>query len=70
MALASRPSARRPTTCIPGSSRQLRKNRIGLPQAPLGVTRFRVTFTQPGIFDYKCSLHDALGMVRQIIVVP
>ena len=31
---------------------------------------FRVTFTQPGVFDYKCSLHDALGMVRQIIVVP
>ncbi len=46
------------------------QERIGLPQAPLSVTRFRVTFTQPGVYDYKCSLHDDLGMVGQVIVVP
>ena len=46
------------------------QERIGLSQAPLSVTRFRVTFTQPGVYDYKCSLHDDLGMVGQVIVVP
>ena len=46
------------------------QDRIGLAQAPLGVTRFRVTFTQPGTYDYKCSLHDELGMVGRIIVLP
>jgi plastocyanin len=46
------------------------QDRIGLPQAPLGVTRFRVTFTQPGVYDYKCALHDGLGMLGKIIVLP
>lgn len=46
------------------------QDRIGLPQAPLGVTRFRVTFTQPGVYPYKCVLHDGLGMVGVIIVSP
>jgi plastocyanin len=32
------------------------------------VTRFRVTFTKPGIFNYRCVLHDDLGMVGQVIV--
>jgi len=46
------------------------QDRIGLPQAPVGVTRFRVTFTQPGAYQYKCVLHDELGMAGQIIVLP
>jgi plastocyanin len=46
------------------------QERIGLAQAPLGVTRFRVTFTHPGIFNYICSLHDELGMVGKVIVLP
>lgn len=52
------------------------QERIGLaqsllPPSPGGtVTRFRVTFTQPGTFDYKCALHDDLGMVGQVIVLP
>ena len=49
---------------------QAPQDRIGLPQAQLGVTRFRVTFTQPGVYQYKCVLHDELGMVGQIIVLP
>jgi plastocyanin len=46
------------------------QDRIGLAQAPLSATRFRVTFTQPGVYHYICVLHDELGMVGQVIVVP
>jgi len=46
------------------------QNQIGLPQPPLSITRFRVTFTRPGIFEYKCVLHDNLGMVGRVIVLP
>jgi plastocyanin len=46
------------------------QDRIGLPQAPLSATRFRVTFTQPGVYQYQCVLHDQLGMVGVIIVLP
>jgi plastocyanin len=47
-----------------------RQERTGLAQSPLGVTRFRVTFTSPGTFDYFCALHDDLGMVGKVIVHP
>ena len=43
---------------------------IGLPQSPPDVTRFRVTFTTPGTFNYICSLHDDLGMKGTVIVHP
>jgi plastocyanin len=46
------------------------QDRTGLAQAPLGVTRFRVTFTAPGVYHYICALHDNLGMVGEIIVLP
>ena len=46
------------------------QDRTGLAQAPLGVTRFRVTFTQPGVYHYICALHDNLGMVGEIVVLP
>ena len=49
---------------------QAPQDRVGLSQAPLGVTRFRVTFNGPGVYQYKCVLHDELGMVGQIIVLP
>ncbi len=46
------------------------QERTGLAQSPLGVTRFRVTFTSPGTFNYICALHDDLGMVGRVIVHP
>ena len=36
----------------------------------LNPTHFRVTFTQPGTYNYKCVLHDNLGMLGQVIVLP
>ncbi|PYJ76774.1 MAG: hypothetical protein DME69_12525 [Verrucomicrobia bacterium] len=44
------------------------QERLGLPQAPLGVTRFRVTFPNAGTFPYICALHDDLGMTGTVIV--
>ena len=44
------------------------QDRAGLAQSPPGVTRFRVTFTSPGMFDYICAIHDELGM-KGIVVV-
>jgi plastocyanin len=46
------------------------QDQIGLPQPAPGVTRFRVTFMKPGIFKYKCALHDNLGMIGKVIVLP
>ena len=46
------------------------QERIGLPQAPLGPTRFRITFTTPGVYPYICALHDDLGMKGRIIGLP
>jgi plastocyanin len=43
---------------------------VGEPQQPLGVTRFRVTFTHAGTFPYICALHDNLGMKGTVIVFP
>lgn len=46
------------------------QERVGLPQAPLGTTRFRITFTKAGIYPYICALHDNLGMKGRIVVLP
>ena len=43
---------------------------IGSPQLPVDITRFRVTFTAPGIYNYFCALHDILGMVAKVTVLP
>ena len=40
------------------------------PQPAPGKTRVKVTFTQPGEFDYYCTIHVALGMVGKVIVNP
>ena len=47
-----------------------------LSQWPLPVVvndvnpRVRITFTHGGTFNYYCALHEGLGMVGQVIVVP
>lgn len=46
------------------------QDRIGLPQAAPGVTRFRVTFTKAGRYHYICALHDGLGMKGNVVVLP
>jgi plastocyanin len=46
------------------------QERLGLAQAPLGFTRFRVTFTKPGTYPFICALHDNLGMTGRIVVFP
>jgi plastocyanin len=46
------------------------QDRIGLPQADNGVTRFRVTFTKAGAYPFICALHDDLGMKGKVIVLP
>jgi len=42
-------------------------NSIG---APFNPTYFRVKFLQPGTYNYECLLHDNLGMVGQVLVLP
>lgn len=46
------------------------QDQIGMPQTPLGTTRFRITFTKSGVYPYICALHDGLGMKGTIIVLP
>jgi plastocyanin len=42
-----------------------------VPMPPLfPPTRFRITFTHAGTYHYKCVLHDTLGMVGNVIVLP
>jgi plastocyanin len=36
----------------------------------LNPTRFRVTFLQAGTYKYICALHDTLGMVGEVMVLP
>jgi plastocyanin len=46
------------------------QDRANLTQSNPGVTRFRVTFTSPGIFSYICAVHDQLGMKGTVTVHP
>jgi plastocyanin len=46
------------------------QSRAGLAEAAPGATRFRVTFTSPGSFDYICAVHDQLGMKGTVVVQP
>jgi plastocyanin len=46
------------------------QDRPNLAQASPGITRFRVTFTSTGTFNYICALHDELGMKGTVIVNP
>ena len=46
------------------------QDRANLAQSNPGVTRFRVTFTSAGTFNYICAVHDELGMRGRVIVRP
>ena len=46
------------------------QERTGLAQLPPGVTRFRVSFKNPGTYPYICAIHDELGMKGTVIVLP
>jgi plastocyanin len=46
------------------------QDRPGLAQSPPAVTRFRVTFTSPGVYHYVCAVHDQLGMTGTVVVRP
>jgi plastocyanin len=46
------------------------QDRVGLAQASPEVSRFRVTFSKPGIYPYICALHDGLGMKGKVVVLP
>ena len=46
------------------------QDRANLAQSNPGVTRFRVTFTSPGTFNYICAVHDQLDMKGTVIVHP
>ena len=41
----------------------------GAPQTS-SITRARVTFTQPGTYNYICAIHDELGMKGEVDVIP
>jgi plastocyanin len=45
-------------------------NQAGVPQSPPTIPVFRVTFLKAGTYDYICALHDNLGMVGKVIVLP
>jgi plastocyanin len=45
-------------------------NQAGVPQSPPSIPVFRVTFLKAGTYDYICALHDNLGMVGKVIVLP
>jgi plastocyanin len=55
-------------TVSSGLIRATFQDQTGNPQTPLGLTRFRVTFPNPGVFPYKCTLHDTLGMTGTVVV--
>ena len=46
------------------------QDRANLAQSAPGITRFRVTFTAPGTYNYICAVHDQLGMKGTVIVNP
>ena len=46
------------------------QDRPNLAQAAPNITRFRVTFTVPGVFSYICAVHDQLGMLGTVHVHP
>ena len=53
-----------------GILRAAPQDRNGLATSPLGTTRIRITFTQPGTYPYICSIHAPDGMAGTVVVQP
>jgi plastocyanin len=45
-------------------------NQNGTVQSPATIPVFRVTFLKAGTYNYICALHDTLGMVGKVVVLP
>ncbi len=45
-------------------------DRTESPQLPPATTRIRITFPNPGVYQYHCALHDVEGMLGTVIVLP
>ncbi len=45
-------------------------DRSETPQLPPGITRIRITFPEPGTYQYHCAIHDTDGMLGTVIVLP
>jgi plastocyanin len=56
-------------TFNPGLIGAAAQDETGAPQTS-GITRARVTFTQPGTYNYFCIIHDELGMKGEVDVIP
>ena len=57
-------------TLSSGTLQAALEDRTGLAQSPLGQTRIRITFTQPGTYQYICSIHAGVGMKGTVQVLP
>jgi plastocyanin len=57
---------------VTSSTQYVNSGFLANPLTPFGIngTQFKVTFTAPGTYQYKCVLHDDLGMVGSIKVLP
>ena len=56
-------------TFNPGFITAAAQDVTGAPQTS-SITRTRVTFTQPGTYNYICAIHDELGMKGEVDVIP
>jgi len=55
-------------TFNPGFIAAAAQDVTGAPQTT-SITRARVTFTQPGTYNYICAIHDELGMKGEVDVI-
>ena len=55
-------------TFNPGFIAAAAQDITGAPQTS-SITRARVTFTQPGTYNYICAIHDELGMKGEVDVI-
>jgi plastocyanin len=66
-------SAFAPSSNVSGGSATLSSPSDGVNSGVLvagGPTQFRVKFAAPGTYQYRCALHDDLGMTGTVVVLP